>query len=109
MNRRQLIEAFMPWAGLVIGLLAVAIVHQFGSDGVFNDCRVVSPGPLLIVAALGLIACVLSGLWSWRSVRSSGSEVRRVVATISAGSAALFVFAIILAMIAALVLPPCFQ
>jgi hypothetical protein len=84
-------------------------VHQSGSDSTFNDCRGTSPGPLLIVAVLGLFLVAVSGMASWRSIRGSDSESRRVVAMISAGSAALFVFAIILAMIAALVLPPCFQ
>lgn len=106
---RELAGGFMPWAGLVVGIAAIAFVHQFGSDGVFNDCRTVSPGPLLVVAILGLLACAGSGLASWRSVRGSADEARRVVATISAGSAVLFVFAILLAMIASLVLPPCFQ
>ena len=27
---RQLVAAFMPWAGLVLGLLVLGIVHQFG-------------------------------------------------------------------------------
>jgi putative copper export protein len=108
-RRRRFLAAFAPWAGLVVGILALAGVHQFGSDSTFNDCRSTSPGPLLIVAVLGLILAALSGMASWRSTRGSDSESRRVVAMISAGSAALFVFAIILAMIAALVLPPCFQ
>ena len=106
---RALVDAFRPWAGLVVGLLALAVVHQFGSDGAFNDCQAVSPGPLLIVAFVGLLVCLGSGFASWRSARGSDSEARRVIATVSVGSAALFVFAILLAAIAALVLPPCFQ
>jgi hypothetical protein len=105
----KLADAFKPWAGLVVGLLAVSIVHQYGSEGVFNDCQTVSPGPLLLVAFLGLLACAGSGLVSWRTMRGSAEEARRVVAVISVGCAALFMFAILLAMIAALVLPPCFQ
>jgi membrane associated rhomboid family serine protease len=100
---------FGPWAGLAIGVLTVAIVHQFGSDGVFDDCRQNAPGPLLIVAAIGLLICLLSGLASWRSSRNDADEARRVVGLVSTGSAALFGFAILLAMIAAIVLPPCFQ
>jgi len=101
--------ALAPWAGLLVGLTAFAVVHQYGSDATFDDCGTVSPGPLLIVAFIGLVACAASGFASWRALRSSGSEVRRVVAVTSVGMAALFVFAILLAMIAALVLPPCFQ
>ena len=106
---RRIPEAFAPWAGLVVGLPALIMVHQGGSEGVFNDCSSVSPVPLLIIAVLGLVACVISGLASWRSIRRSDSETRRVVATVSAGLAAVFSFAIILVMIASLVLPPCFQ
>ena len=105
----EFLDAFLPWAGLVIGFIALGAVHQFGSDGVFSDCQAASPGPLLIVAVLGLLVCAGSGLVSWRSARGSSNESRRVVAIVSVGSAALFVFAILLAAIAALILPPCFQ
>ena len=106
---RRILDAFVPWAGLVVGVAALAIVHQYGSEGVFNDCQQVSPGPLLVVASLGLLACAASAFVSWRSIRGSDSESRRVAGVISVGSAVLFIFAILLAMIAALVLPPCFQ
>jgi len=106
---RQLADALAPWAGLVFGLIAYSVVHQYGSDGSFNDCDAASPGPLLIVALLGLLACAGSAYASWRSMSGSASEPRRVVAVISIGTAALFVFGILLAIIAALVLPPCFQ
>ena len=105
---RQWFDALAPWAGLVIGLAAFSFVHQYGSDGSFNDCDAASPGPLLIVALLGLLACAASAFASWRSLRGSGNEPRRVVAVISIGSAAFFVFGILLAIIAVLVLPPCF-
>ena len=108
-STRRYLDAFMPWAGLVIGLVSVSFVHQFGSEGAFNDCQVNAPVPLLLVALLGIATCGVSGLLSWRSVRRSTSESRRVIGVISAGLASLFVFAILLAMIAALVLPPCFQ
>ena len=106
---RFLAEAFAPWAGLIIGLLAAGFVHQFGSDGTFDHCRTISPGPLLIVAAFGVVACLASGAASWRKVRGSDDETSRVIGLVSAGMAGLFIFAILLAMIAALVLPPCFQ
>ena len=105
---QQSVEAFRPWAGLVVGVIAVGVVHQFGSDGVFDDCQTVGRGPLFIVALLGLLACAASAVASWRSMRGSSIESHRVVATISVGSAILFIFAILLAVIAALVLPPCF-
>ena len=105
---RQWFGALAPWAGLVVGLVAFSFVHQYGSDGSFNDCDAASPGPLLIVALLGLLACAASAFASWRTMRGSGNEPMRVVAVISIGLGALFVFGIVLAIIAALVLPPCF-
>lgn len=106
---RGLAQVFLPWAGLVIGLPALAIVHQVGSEGTFNDCRAASPGPILAVALVGLLVCLAAGLGSWRSIGRSNRPSRRLIGTISVGSAGLFAFAILLAMIAALVLPPCFQ
>ena len=79
------------------------------SEGAFDDCQVNAPGPVLLIALLGLAACVASGLASWRSLRGSANESRRVIAIMSAGLAALFTFAILLAIVANLVLPPCFQ
>ena len=109
MSRAQQIgAALMPWAGLVIGFLALAVVHQYGSDATFDDCIAASPGPVFVVAVIGLLVCAGSGLVSWRSYRGSDSEIRRVVSAISVGSAALFMFSIVLAMAATLVLPPCF-
>lgn len=105
---RAILAALAPWAGLVVGLLATIVVHQFGSDGTFDDCATTSPGPLLVVALIGILVCFLSGLASWRSGRGSESEALRVIAVVSAGSAAFFVFAMLLPVIAALVLPPCF-
>jgi membrane associated rhomboid family serine protease len=106
---RSVAVTLMPWAGLVVGLLATAFVHQFGSETMFDHCRTASPGPVLVAAFVGLLACLLSGLASWRGMRGSADDARRVIATISIGMAALFGFAILLPMIAALTLPPCFQ
>ena len=50
-----------------------------------------------------------AGLVSWQSMRGDERSAHRVIAIISVGSAALFCLAIFLPMVAALVLPPCFQ
>ena len=102
-------EALLPWAGLVAGTVAAGFVHQFGSDSTFDKCHAVVPGPVLLVATAGLLICILAGLGSWRSLRREKDLARRVVAIISVGCAVLFSLAILLPMIAALVLPPCFQ
>lgn len=101
-------EAFMPWAGLVVSLIAVAFVHQFGSDNSFDHCWAAAPLPILIVATIGLAACAIAGLVSWRSLRGEDEIARRVIAAVSVGCAALFGLAIILPMIATVMLPPCF-
>ena len=78
MNRlRRFLAAFAPWAGLVIGVLALAVVHQFGSDSTFNDCRGTSPGPLLIVAVLGL-TCVLTAIFGACFHRRRGLKMLRI-------------------------------
>jgi len=101
--------AFMPWAGLVVGVLAAGLVHQFGSEGTFDKCGTIVPVPLLVAALVGLVACASAGLVSWRALRGSEDLARRVVAVISVGCAAVFSLAILLPMIASIMLPRCFQ
>jgi CHASE2 domain-containing sensor protein len=108
MSRAKIVfSALMPWSGLVVGLPAFAFVHQFGSAGTFNDCSATGNGPDWIVAVIGIVVCALSGLASWRT--ASQGEVRKIIALLSASSAVLFVFGILLALIASLMFPPCFQ
>jgi membrane associated rhomboid family serine protease len=103
-------DLLAPWAGLIGGLMGLAVVHQFGSEGMFDSCAVVSPVPLLIVALLGIVLAIVSGLASLSVLRGhSETPVRKLVATISLGAVGLFCFAMLLPMIASLVLPPCFQ
>ena len=102
-------RAFIPWAGLVVGIIAAGFVHQFGSEGTFDKCGAVAPGPVLLVAALGFAVCAFAGMVSWRSLRGEEDLSRRVAAIISVGCAALFGLAILLPAIAAVILPPCFE
>ena len=104
---RAFAEAFMPWAGLVIGLIAAAFVHQFGSEGTFDHCETLAPGPAVVVAIVGLVVTLAAGVLSWRG-RRSADNTRRVISTISTGMALLFAFAIILPVIAAALIPSCF-
>jgi hypothetical protein len=103
-------DLFVPWAGLAVGVAAAGIAHQFGSEGAFDDCATISPIPLILVCLISIAATIFAGVSSWRVVRDDKQgEARRVVAIVSVGSVALFVFAMILPIIASLVLPPCFQ
>lgn len=103
-------QLFQPWTGLIAGVLAVGVAHQFGSDGVFDDCQSFSPVPLLIVAALCIVVAVGGALASAAIVRQRpAGSTDMVVATISVGFALLASFAILLPMIASIILPSCFQ
>lgn len=104
----RLRAAAVPWTGLVVGLVSLTIVHQFGSQGTFDDCRRLAPVPVLIVAIGGLLVCIAAGLVSWRGTRGSDENARRLVGIISFACSIFFAFAIGLAILAVLVLPPCF-
>jgi hypothetical protein len=109
-RRGQLADIFVPWAGLAIGIVSAAVVHQFGSEGVFDHCKPISPVPLIVVALIGIAVTIGAGVASWGVIRGEDeTQARKVVAVISVGSAALFVFSMILPVIAAVVLPPCYQ
>ena len=103
-------EQFKPWAGLAIGIVGTGFAHQFGSDSVFNDCQVASPLAVLLACFIGIAVTVIAALWSWgvASDRDEG-QARRLIGIISVGTAALFVMATLLPLIAAVLIPPCFQ
>lgn len=102
-------DQFAPWAGVALGTLAAGIMHQAGSDSIFNDCAVASPVPVLILGVLAIVGVVLAALMSLRVARNGGETgARRMIGAVSVGMAVLFVFAIVMPMIASLVLPPCF-
>lgn len=105
----QFADLVMPWTGLAVGVVAAGVVDQFGSAGTFDHCRTISPIPLIIVALIGIAVTIVAALFSWRVIRDEDeTQARKVVAIISVGAAALFVFAMILPIIASLVIPPCF-
>jgi len=103
-------DLFMPWAGLVLGVLALSVAHQFGSDGMFDSCVTFAPGPLLLVSALMIVVALAGCFASWTVFRKEAEPpARKVIAFISIGSSAFFTVAMLLPMVAALVIPPCFQ
>lgn len=110
MKRSGALDLMLPWTGLVIGVVALAIAHQFGSDGTFDHCEYVSPGPLVVVSVLAIAATLYGAFVSWTVFRKDAEpQARRVIAAISIGSSAFFILAMILPIIAALAIPPCFQ
>jgi hypothetical protein len=108
-RRGKLREEFAPWAGLLVGLVGAAIVHQVGSEGAFDDCARASPGLVLVLGVLGISMTFAAAWASWTVVRNaSEGRSRRLVGTISICTATLFVMAMLLPMTAWLVLPACF-
>lgn len=109
-DSRAIYDLLAPWAGLAVGVAAAGITHQFGAAGTFDHCRAISPVPLIAVALVGIIVTAAAALASWGVLRAeSEPQGRKVVAAVSVGSAALFILAMVLPIVAALVIPPCFQ
>lgn len=107
---KELADLTMPWAGLIIGVIALAVAHQFGSDGSFDHCGAISPVPLLIVSVSAIVATLWGASVSLKIFQQdTETPVRKVIAAISMGSSAFFVLAMIFPIVAALVIPPCFQ
>lgn len=107
---REILDLFVPWVGLIVGVTALSIAHQYGSDGMFDDCMATGRGPLFVVSILAIAATIAGAVVSWRVYnKPAEAPSRKVIAVISVGASALFVLAITLAVIAALLIPPCFQ
>lgn len=101
---------FQPWTGLVAAVLGAGIAHQFGAEGMFDDCERVGAWSLQVVALLCVIGAFIGGWLSLAIVRGEGeSNARRVIAIVSVGMAALAIFSILLPLIASIALPPCFE
>ncbi len=106
---RQIRAEFLPWAGLAASFTGFAIVHQWGSDGVFDSCGNHGSVVNALILLLGLAILGLGVLGSLRIVRHYGeSAPRRFIGMISLGAAALFSLAMILPTIASLLIPRCF-
>ena len=101
-------DGFMPWAGLALGTAGFFLAHQIGSDSTFQDCRVGSPWMVIVGALIGLAFTAGGAFGSW-GVFGSRNEgpARKLVATVSLLACALYVIGILLGVIAALVIPPC--
>lgn len=110
MTWRTIRDALVPWAGLLAGLGAYSVAQQFGSSGSFDDCARFAPLPMILVALLAILATAGGALASWRVLGDTRQgQARQVIATVSVGMAALFVLAMLYPVIAALLIPPCFQ
>lgn len=110
MKTERIRDRFMPWAGLALGTLGAGFAHQLGADSTFQDCRVGSPLIVIIGAVVGLILIGVGALGSWQ-VYSADSEgpSRRMIAAVSLMACAIYAIAVILPLIAAMVIPRCWE
>lgn len=110
MRTQEIRDGFMPWSGIALGTVGFFLAHQLGSDSVFQDCRVGSPLVVAIGTLAGLLVVALGAFGSWRVYAGPGeSPPRRLVATVGLIACALYVMGIVLPLIAALVIPRCWQ
>ena len=110
MNSERARDVFMPWSGLALGTIGVALAHQIGADSTFQDCHFSSPAVVIVGVIVGLIFVALGALGSWRVYGSDGeTPSRRMIAVVGVMACAIYALAIILPFIAALVIPPCWE
>jgi len=105
--------ALAPWAGLFLGA-AAWFAHQQGvSSTIYWDCRLGGP---VLTAGLGLVAALVTaaGGWiSWRAHQASRRAAegpahnRSVAGMIGAGSAGMFLLAILFQSLTGVIVPVC--
>jgi hypothetical protein len=103
-------DRFLPWGVLALGTLGAGLAHQIGAESTFQDCHFSSPGVVIVGALIGLSLIALGAFASWR-VWSGDNETpsRKMVATVSLMASAIFTMAVVLPLIAALVIPRCWE
>jgi hypothetical protein len=103
-------DVIMPWSGLALGTLGAGLAHQIGADSTFQDCNFSSPLMVIGGAVVGLVLVALGALGSWRVYGGDGeTPSRRMVAVVGIMACALYALAIILPLVAALVIPRCWE
>jgi hypothetical protein len=103
-----------PWAafaGVIVGAPAAALTQQLLSDVLYFDCRNGGSGlGLVVVVATGLLT-LGGGLVSWAARRAADQDqepgARRFLAEVGAGSAGIFLLAILAMGLASLIVPSC--
>jgi hypothetical protein len=109
-NGERARDRFMPWGGLALGTVGFFVAHQLGGDSVFQDCSFSSP---LVVAIATLLALLLIGAGALISFRVYASDAepraRKLVAIISLLACMLYTMGVILPLIAAMIIPRCWE
>ncbi|HZP67214.1 MAG TPA: hypothetical protein VFB32_13005 [Rudaea sp.] len=99
---------FAPWAGFVAGPLGWALHQQLLADMLHFDCRLGGAVPGLVAGLCLAGVLVASASVSWRARDAEPARsLRHFVGTLSAATAAVFLFAIALQTLASVILPGC--
>ena len=110
MRTERIRDRFMPWSGLALGTTGYFLAHQIGADSTFQDCRVGSPWIVLLGTLIGLGVIATGALGSWRVYGGEGeAPARRLVAVVGLLACALYVIGVVLPLIAALIIPGCWE
>lgn len=107
MSARASSGSFAPWAGLFLGAAAWFAQHQVCSATIYWDCRLGGP---VLTAGVGLAAAVVTvagGWMSWWTYRAKDRSNRSVSGAIGAGSAAIFLLAILFQSLIGFIVPAC--
>ena len=110
MKTKSIRDGFMPWAGLALGTTGFFLAHQIGSDATFQDCRTGSPWIVVLGTVIGIAVIALGAFGSW-TVYGNDDEppARRLVATVGLLACLLYVIGVLLPLIAALIIPGCWE
>jgi hypothetical protein len=104
------------WAGLVAAPAAWAVHHQSGSDLNFYDCHSGDTPTLIAIGLAMLVLVVVGGFLSFTAWRAAGGEPSRnaelparLIPALGMMAAGLFGLTILVQIVAAVILPPCFR
>jgi hypothetical protein len=105
-------SAIAPWAGLVVAPFAWFAHHQLGSNLDYLDCRQVNPALYIALGVVfGALVAVSGGVsWVARTAPADSAtrpETRRFAGYFGAGAAGMFLLAIILQTLGAVISPAC--
>lgn len=107
MPRTDILRRPQPFLGLLLVAAGWALSHQFGSDGVFDDCTSRGGGYVVLVSITGLFLIGAGGLYAFSARRSPRESGRGFLGIVTGLLSLVAAFAVILQIAAGLILPPC--
>jgi len=103
-------DRFLPWGGLALGTAGFFVAHQLGGDSVFQDCAFSSPLMVAIGTVAALILIALGAAASWRVFSADAEpQARKLVSAISLMACLLYTMGVLLPLIAAMIIPRCWE